>query len=182
MQSTILLASGWYFRKRKFICFFPSGDVQVHLGSGLAVVHDLEEDLEAELVAHPSGFRAGLIAAALLAKRGAQILLVDNGESSTAYRRNGLRLPLTVVGLVCLGAAAALGHAARRIAPRPVIRRLAGATIVIASLVAMRKDNLKARLAYSTISQLSYIVLGAALATSAGVIGGGMHIVMHAVG
>ena len=37
-----------------------------------------------------------------------------------------------------------------------------------ASLVALTKDNLKARLAYSTISQLSYIVLGAALATSAG--------------
>jgi multicomponent Na+:H+ antiporter subunit D len=59
---------------------------------------------------------------------------------------------------------------------------VAGATILIASLVAMTKDNLKARLAYSTISQLSYIVLGAALATSSGVIGGGMHIAMHAFG
>ncbi len=49
-------------------------------------------------------------------------------------------------------------------------------------MVALTKDNLKARLAYSTISQLSYIVLGAALATSAGVIGGGMHIAMHAFG
>jgi multicomponent Na+:H+ antiporter subunit D len=58
----------------------------------------------------------------------------------------------------------------------------AGATILIGSLVAMRKDNLKARLAYSTISQLSYIVLGAALANEWGVIGGSMHIVMHAFG
>ena len=33
-------------------------------------------------------------------------------------------------------------------------------TIIAASLIAMTKDNLKARLAYSTISQLSYIVLG----------------------
>ena len=41
---------------------------------------------------------------------------------------------------------------------------VAGATVLIASLVALTKDNLKARLAYSTISQLSYIVLGAALA------------------
>ena len=39
----------------------------------------------------------------------------------------------------------------------------AGATILFASLVAMTKDNLKARLAYSTVSQLSYIVLGALL-------------------
>jgi multicomponent Na+:H+ antiporter subunit D len=59
---------------------------------------------------------------------------------------------------------------------------VAGATILIASLIAMTKDNLKARLAYSTISQLSYIVLGAALANSWGVIGGSMHIAMHAFG
>ncbi len=58
----------------------------------------------------------------------------------------------------------------------------AGATIIVASLVAMTKDNLKLRLAYSTISQLSYIVLGAMLATSAGVVGGAMHIAMHAFG
>ena len=55
-------------------------------------------------------------------------------------------------------------------------------TILAASLVALTRDNLKARLAYSTISQLSYIVLGAALATSAGVLGGSMHIAMHAFG
>jgi multicomponent Na+:H+ antiporter subunit D len=59
---------------------------------------------------------------------------------------------------------------------------VASFTIIAASLVALTKDNLKARLAYSTVSQLSYIVLGAALATSAGVLGGGMHIAMHAFG
>lgn len=55
-------------------------------------------------------------------------------------------------------------------------------TVVAASVIALTKDNLKARLAYSTISQLAYIVLGAALATDAAVLGGGMHIAMHAVG
>ena len=59
---------------------------------------------------------------------------------------------------------------------------VAAATIILASLVAFRKDNLKARLAYSTISQLSYVVLGAMLANTMGIIGGGMHIVMHAFG
>jgi multicomponent Na+:H+ antiporter subunit D len=58
----------------------------------------------------------------------------------------------------------------------------AAATIILGSLVAFTKDNLKARLAYSTISQLSYIVLGALLANRWGIIGGGMHIVMHAFG
>jgi len=59
---------------------------------------------------------------------------------------------------------------------------VAGVTILLASLIAMTKDNLKARLAYSTVSQLAYITLGAALATPESVIGGGMHIAMHAVG
>lgn len=53
-------------------------------------------------------------------------------------------------------------------------------TIVTASIIAMTKDNLKARLAYSTISQLSYIILGAALLTPAAVQGGIIHIVNHA--
>ena len=54
------------------------------------------------------------------------------------------------------------------------------ATILIASMVAMTKDNLKARLAYSTVSQLSYIVLGAMLASKVGLVGASMHIAMHA--
>ncbi|MBF7073305.1 monovalent cation/H+ antiporter subunit D family protein [Glaciecola sp. MH2013] len=53
-------------------------------------------------------------------------------------------------------------------------------TIVVASFIALRKDNLKERLAYSTVSQLSYIILGALLANEAGILGGTMHIAMHA--
>jgi len=59
---------------------------------------------------------------------------------------------------------------------------VAAATVIISSLVALRMDNLKLRLAYSTVSQLSYIVLGAMLANSWSVLGGGMHIAMHAFG
>lgn len=57
---------------------------------------------------------------------------------------------------------------------------VAAVTILFASMIAMSKDNLKARLAYSTISQLSYIALGAMLATKSGFIGASMHIAMHA--
>ncbi len=53
-------------------------------------------------------------------------------------------------------------------------------TVVAASVVALRQDNLKARLAYSTISQLSYIILGMALLTTSGVTGGVLHIAKHA--
>jgi multicomponent Na+:H+ antiporter subunit D len=56
----------------------------------------------------------------------------------------------------------------------------AGGTILLASLLAMTKDNLKLRLAYSTISQLSYVVLGALLATNMSLLGGALHISMHA--
>ena len=59
---------------------------------------------------------------------------------------------------------------------------LAGFTLLAASIVAMRQDNLKARLAYSTVSQLAYITLGVLLAVPNGVTGSGMHIAMHAFG
>lgn len=59
---------------------------------------------------------------------------------------------------------------------------LAGFTLVLASLIALRQDNIKARLAYSTIGQLSYIVLGAMIASSSSLIGSSMHIVTHAFG
>jgi len=59
---------------------------------------------------------------------------------------------------------------------------VAGFTIVAASIVALCSDNLKRRLAYSTVSQLSYVVLAAALLTPLSVIGATLHIATHAVG
>jgi multicomponent Na+:H+ antiporter subunit D len=58
---------------------------------------------------------------------------------------------------------------------------VASVTILVASLLALGQDNLKARLAFSTVSQLSYIVLGAALLTPSGILGGVAHITNHAV-
>ena len=55
-----------------------------------------------------------------------------------------------------------------------------GSTIIMASVIALSKDNLKARLAYSTVSQLSYIILGVALLTPHAIEGGLIHIVNHA--
>jgi multicomponent Na+:H+ antiporter subunit D len=57
----------------------------------------------------------------------------------------------------------------------------ASVTIVVGSLLALAQDNLKARLAFSTVSQLSYIILGAALLNANGVIGGVAHITNHAI-
>ena len=59
---------------------------------------------------------------------------------------------------------------------------VAGSTVIAASVVALRQDNLKRRLAYSTVSQLSYVVLGAAILAPISLIGAAMHIAAHAVG
>jgi len=53
-------------------------------------------------------------------------------------------------------------------------------TILMASVIALSKDNLKSRLAYSTVSQLSYIILGVALLTPTAIEGGLIHIANHA--
>jgi len=59
---------------------------------------------------------------------------------------------------------------------------VAGFTIIAASIVALRSDNLKRRLAYSTVSQLSYVIFAAALLTPLSVVGAALHIVAHAFG
>ena len=59
---------------------------------------------------------------------------------------------------------------------------VAAFTLLAAAVVALRTDNLKRRLAYSTVSQLAYIVLAATLANGVAVAGGALHMVTHAVG
>lgn len=64
---------------------------------------------------------------------------------------------------------------------REFLMDLACFTIIAASLIALTKDNLKARLAYSTVAQLAYVTLGAMLADKAGFMGGSLQIAGHAV-
>jgi multicomponent Na+:H+ antiporter subunit D len=60
-----------------------------------------------------------------------------------------------------------------------MLASLAAFTMIVASLFAIAQDNLKRRLAYSTISQLSYIVLGVALLSPMGITGAMIHIPFH---
>ena len=60
-----------------------------------------------------------------------------------------------------------------------VLAVAAALTILLASVRALGEQNLKRRLAYSTVSQLSYIVLGAAIGSMAAVAGAMFHIVAH---
>jgi multicomponent Na+:H+ antiporter subunit D len=63
-----------------------------------------------------------------------------------------------------------------------IVCYVAAFTVIVASLMAISQDELKRRLAFSTIGQLSYIVLGVALLSPKGMAGGLIHIAMHAFG
>jgi multicomponent Na+:H+ antiporter subunit D len=81
------------------------------------------------------------------------------------------RVMLEVFGPDAIGALG-LGH---------ITLIVTSVTILVASLIALRLGNLKEILAYSTIGQLSYMVLGIALLNDAGVTGGMLHLLGHAV-
>jgi multicomponent Na+:H+ antiporter subunit D len=81
-----------------------------------------------------------------------------------------LKVTLYTFGLDLLSAAGAA---------RPM-QYVAAVTLLTAAVLAIREDNLKRRLAYSTVSQLAYIVLAATLASSVAFVGGGLHIAAHA--
>lgn len=59
---------------------------------------------------------------------------------------------------------------------------VAGGTVVVASFIALFQDNLKRRLAYSTISQLSYITMAVSLLSPLGIMAAALHIAAHAFG
>jgi multicomponent Na+:H+ antiporter subunit D len=57
---------------------------------------------------------------------------------------------------------------------------IAAISIVAASVIAMSSNNLKRRLAFSTVSQLSYVTIGAMIAAPLAMLGAALQIVMHA--
>jgi multicomponent Na+:H+ antiporter subunit D len=61
-----------------------------------------------------------------------------------------------------------------------ILAVIASFTIITASLFALTEDNLKRRLAYSTVSQLSYILLGVSMLSVSGMTGAMAHIPFHA--
>ncbi len=63
-----------------------------------------------------------------------------------------------------------------------ILMFVSSVTIVFSSMIALKQDNLKLRLAYSTISQLSYIVLGLSLVNKYALTSALTHLVMHAFG
>lgn len=73
-----------------------------------------------------------------------------------------------------LGAKLAIQAGVNRVLPW-----IAAATIIASSLIAFRQDDIKRRLAYSTVGNLGYIVLGASLLSPWGLKGSVLHIFLH---
>ncbi len=93
------------------------------------------------------------------------------------------RVILDVFGVDLVGSSAlAFDIGGMEIGMNVPVAILAGFTLVVASIIAMRKDHLKRRLAYSTTAQLSYIVLGLSLLHPLAVLGALLHIPAHAFG
>ena len=58
----------------------------------------------------------------------------------------------------------------------------ASLTIILSSIIALKQDSIKLRLAYSTIGQLSYIILGVAILAPYSILASVLHIIFHALG
>ncbi len=94
---------------------------------------------------------------------------------AVAVVKSGVFGCIRTIGFVFGGAAlAGLGVA-------EALAYLAGTTVLFGSVVALSQDDLKRRLAFSTVSHLSYIVLGAALLTTTATAGAVLHLVNHAL-
>jgi len=61
-----------------------------------------------------------------------------------------------------------------------IVAYVSSFTIIMASIYALSRDNLKERIAYSTVSQLSYMIFGGVLLSTSGLTGGILHIANHA--
>lgn len=167
--SFFLLAMLWTYHKAGTLDFIEGGIVQGHfslsalailftlfmLGIGKAALMPFHRWLPNAMVA-PTPVSALLHAVAV----------VKAGVFSV------LKIGIYIFGLDTLS----------RGAVTDIVLYLACFTIVTSSLIALKQDNLKARLAYSTISQLSYVTVGVALASSSGLLGGALQIPMHAFG
>lgn len=64
---------------------------------------------------------------------------------------------------------------------QPILMIMAVAAMFLASLSAIWQENIKRMMAYSSVAQIGYMVLGIALATESGLAGGIVHLFNHAL-
>ena len=181
---------------RKYIVYLL-GAAKVGLLTALILVYNLTGDL---------GFQPGGIFPAELVQEHSTLLLVIFALFLFGFAKNAIMpmhswLPaamvaptpvsalLHAVAVVKTGVFSTLrvflflfgAQSMRSVGADDLALGFAAVTIIVASLLALGQDNLKARLAFSTVSQLSYILLGAALLNPDGITGAVAHISNHAI-
>ena len=181
---------------RKYIVYLL-GAAKVGLLTALILVYNLTGDL---------GFQPGGIFPAELVQEHSTLLLVIFALFLFGFAKNAIMpmhswLPaamvaptpvsalLHAVAVVKTGVFSTLrvflflfgAQSMRSVGADDLALGFAAVTIIVASLLALGQDNLKARLAFSTVSQLSYILLGAALLNPDGITGAVAHITNHAI-
>jgi multicomponent Na+:H+ antiporter subunit D len=163
----VLFAMAIVFATTGQLSFEAGGFVADHLGSGMTI-------LVFALFAIGFGTKAGLmplhawLPGAMVAPTPVSALL-----HAVAVVKGGVFAVGRAIGFV-LGPTALAD-----IGIQNVLSAFAGATILVASIIALRQDHLKRRLAYSTIAHLAFIVLGFSLASQLAFEGALMHIVNH---
>jgi multicomponent Na+:H+ antiporter subunit D len=177
---------------RRYLAYLITGGAALLIA--LAVIYQAAGDVEFR----PGGFVAGHLSPA--AVTAVFVLFVIGFGSKSAIMPIHRWLPsamvaptpvsallhaVAVVKAGVFGFARSLGHVIgpselASIGVAVFLSSIAALTIVVASLIALTQDNLKRRLAYSTIAHLSYIVLGLSLLTPTGWTGGLYHLVNHA--
>lgn len=166
----LLAAAAWIYARTGTLDFAPGGFIPQGAFSEGELV------LLFGLLMVGVGVKAGImplhswLPAAMVAPTPVSALL-----HAVAVVKSGAFGVLRVVGFV-LGPALMAGHGLD-----VLLASFAAATILLASIIALRQDNLKRRLAYSTIAHLSYIVLGAALVVPGALLGSILHLSAHAV-
>ncbi len=149
------------------LTFEAGGFVAGHMGPGMTI-------LVFALFAIGFGTKAGLmplhawLPGAMVAPTPVSALL-----HAVAVVKGGVFAVGRAVGFVMGPAALA------DIGIQTALSAVAGATILMASIIALRQDHLKRRLAYSTIAHLAYIVLGFSLFAPTAFEGALLHIVNH---
>lgn len=166
----MLAAAGWIYARTGTLDFAPGGIITE------GVFTKLELSILFGLLIAGVGVKAGImplhswLPAAMVAPTPVSALL-----HAVAVVKSGAFGVLRVVGFV-IGPVMMTAYGLD-----VVLACFAGATILLASIIALRQDNLKKRLAYSTVGHLSYIVLGCALAAPGALLGSILHLSAHAL-
>jgi multicomponent Na+:H+ antiporter subunit D len=177
---------------RRYLAYLLSGGLALLLA--MAILYSELGTLEFT----PGGFVAGELSSATVAVVFALIALGFGTKSAImplhAWLPSAMIAPTPVSALLhavavvkggvfgfVRGIGFVLGpEALAGLAVTDIVAALAATTILVASVIALRQDNLKRRLAFSTVAHLSYIVLGLSLLSTTAWDGGMYHLVNHA--